>query len=740
MNQTVSAPTCLPDGHTRASLRELVEAIMAGWAEGAEPDASAALVEHPELVTDKSLVLDLAYEEFCLRQEAGQAPDPAAFCARFPTHRTSVRELIHAHQFLEDNPPPPFATPLPDWPAPGDRVGEYTLVRELGRGAFARVFLAREASIGDRAVALKITRGGPAEAHALGRLAHPNIVPIFSAQQDDVTGLSMLCMPFLGSATLNDVLDRAFPRADSPPPAKASVILEAVQSTARPEDPSISTGRPDAILEHGAYADGVVTLGIQLAEALAFLHARPVYHCDLKPSNILLCPDGRPLLLDFNLSADAGATMARQGGTIPYMAPEQLSALGSGSASRLPVDARADLFALGVILYELSTGQHPFGPVPLTLPVEELCSWLLGRQRTGIRPLRETNPKMSRAAGQWIERCLAFDPAGRPASAAILASGLRQYFARLARFRRWATGRSKWLLGVACVAFVVACLGGWAWSQRPPYSARQYQAGRAAFQAGDYQEAVEYFSRALAAEPGHRDSRLARAATRLMEAESLQGQAARLKINEALPEFEKLALDNPNDGLVLACLAYCHSRLKDHPVAIILYQQASAAGLESAALFNNQALSYLITHELDKAEASLAEALRLDPELQAAYYNRAMLAHQRWLSDPSTPFPGSALADVERAIQIGPHTAKLFADAGALYAAAAYPGQEKLARRAIELLGQAIAMGYEHAHLAADPFVSQLNADLTRIPGPIGGAATPAHSLRLINPITELPD
>ena len=86
----------------------------------------------------------------------------------------------------------------------------YRLVSELGRGAFGRVFLAHELAIGNRQVALKVALRGADEAVVLGKLRHPNIVPVYSVHWDDTTGLAAFCMPYLGRATLWDVLERAF--------------------------------------------------------------------------------------------------------------------------------------------------------------------------------------------------------------------------------------------------------------------------------------------------------------------------------------------------------------------------------------------------------------------------------------------------------------------------------------------------------------------------------------------------
>src|SRR5207253_10601572 len=130
----------------------------------------------------------------------------------------------------------------------------------------------------------------------------------------------------------------------------------------------------DSLLRGGTYVEGIVHLAAQVADALEYSHSQGVFHLDLKPSNVLLTPSGRPMLLDFNLAKDRECRGQLLGGTLPYMAPEQLRATAD-KASRererpeeADLDGRADVFALGVLLYELLAGQHPFGPVSLKEP------------------------------------------------------------------------------------------------------------------------------------------------------------------------------------------------------------------------------------------------------------------------------------------------------------------------------------------------------------------------------------
>ena len=212
-------------------------------------------------------------------------------------------------------------------------------------------------------------------------------------------------MPYLGSGTFADILDelrqqptlpdsgagllstrhrksstRAMRPGSSAPRercASGSEVAASGRGTVRDRGPAHRprSGRRAQLERIGGlgYVPAVLWLVARLADGLAHAHERGILHRDLKPANILLGDDGEPLLLDFNLAADtklrSHASAALVGGTLPYMAPEHLEALKDGR--RIP-DARSDLYSLGVILFELLTGRHPFpihtGPVREVLP------------------------------------------------------------------------------------------------------------------------------------------------------------------------------------------------------------------------------------------------------------------------------------------------------------------------------------------------------------------------------------
>jgi hypothetical protein len=299
-----------------------------------------------------------------------------------------VRALLRAHDtsgsFLE-NPAWAVAPELlrdPDEaPLAGTRIGPYHVQEEVGRGGMGVVYAARDERLG-RTVALKvlpreISRDARArerlarEARAAAALSHPAIATVYALEEID--GELFLASELVRGVTLRQALS-----AGRLPPARALEIL------------------------------------MQLAEALDAAHRAGIVHRDLKPENVLLTPDGRVKVVDFGIArtlspaGDGRLTLTGTAlGTPGYMAPEQLR----GDA----VDARADVFAFGVIAYELAAGEHPFGGSDPASLVERLES--------DTAPL--SRPIDPPALDRIVRHCLRGDPASRFASGSELLDALR---------------------------------------------------------------------------------------------------------------------------------------------------------------------------------------------------------------------------------------------------------------------------------------------------------------------------
>jgi len=486
-----------------AVLCELVRVDLEyGWMRGHPVPLEDYLARFPALQNDATLFRQAAFEECRLRRQAGETPSPDEYRRRFGIGNVSW--LSSPTPKPGKDTPGPGARPdaldgslraadprtadrvadaLRRLPEPGSDFAGFRLIRELGRGAFGRVYLARQGDLADRPVALKVSAALFGEPQALAQLQHTHVVPIYSAHQ--VGGLRAVCMPYFGATTLDDVLNDLQARAT--PPDSGAVLADTLTrcridpGTAPAEVPPVSP-RTAALqtLRGLGYIQAILWLGARLADGLAHAHERGIVHRDLKPANVLLTDEGQPMLLDFNLAADTknpcAAAAALAGGTLPYMAPEALEALCTGPQ---PADPRIDLYALGLILYELLTSRHPFpvrqGSVDEVLP-------LMAADRRGPPPrLRPWNPAVSPAAESIVVHCLEPDPARRYQEARHLLEDLQRQLddrplryahdpSHRERLAKWARRHPRLSSGTALAAvaalIIIGVIAGYAHRQR----------------------------------------------------------------------------------------------------------------------------------------------------------------------------------------------------------------------------------------------------------------------------------
>jgi serine/threonine protein kinase/Flp pilus assembly protein TadD len=327
-------------------------------------------------------------------------------------------------------------------PRAGDTFAGFRLVRELGRGSFGRVYLATQSELGERTVALKLSADLTGESRALAQLQHTNIMPVYSVHRDGV--FQAVCMPYFGSHTLADLITKCRAKHTLPVTGRDLVnTLRDLTSVTRPEAspadsfrglklsdsaPAPSGERVDAVFSRLArmtYTEAVCWLVARVADGLAHAHDRGILHRDVKPANVLLTDDGQPMLLDFGVAEDLKVRAAAGGpvgGTIPYMAPEHLDEIRSDLRS---ADHRSDLYSLGVILFELLTGRHPFrtpaGDVREELPalVAERSAW--------VPDVRAANPDVAADLEAIVRKCVAVKPADRYQSAEDLRDDLDRH-------------------------------------------------------------------------------------------------------------------------------------------------------------------------------------------------------------------------------------------------------------------------------------------------------------------------
>jgi serine/threonine protein kinase len=407
---------------------------------------------------DPSDAIELIYHEFCLAEADGLEPDPDAYLERFPAHRDRLTRLFGLHGGLTPAQLGLWIEPE-ELPRSGDEIGPYRLLRELGRGAFARVFLAEQADLDDRLVVLKIATRATPEPRLLGRVRHPHIVEVLDHGPTGDGSLHLLGMPFLGGATLSDVL-AALPTSSAR--RRGADLLAALDRAAAPEYRATMACPPArGQIAAGSYPRAIAWIVARLAEAIEHAHRRGVSHGDLKPSNVLLTAAGTPMLFDFNLALDWRArdeidALTDRGGTLAYMAPERLAALASPDEAAPPSAAsrhRADIYGLGLILAEaLGAGPLPTPGADATAGVASLrelaTRWASRRGAEDGPGFRELCDRAPAALRPILARCLAPNPADRYSRAGELAEDLDRFRDDRAPLHAqppgWTTELSRW--------------------------------------------------------------------------------------------------------------------------------------------------------------------------------------------------------------------------------------------------------------------------------------------------------
>ncbi|MFO0911045.1 MAG: serine/threonine-protein kinase [Isosphaeraceae bacterium] len=466
------------------------------------------------------LLADLA-ERVTARLEAGEPIDPEDFRSVDPSRAEEIVGLVAMLLELArvDRPADPSTTEAAH--APGRtplQLGDFRLIREVGRGGMGVVFEAEQVSLGRR-VAVKVLPAAATldqrtfqrfqlEAQAAALLSHPNIVPIYSVGV--AQGIPFYAMQFIEGSNLAEVVrelarveHRARRRAEADEGAAGAVVETGSESDDRPGSPSASTlavrllsgryvprgrdGRPGPRTEELSASDErpvpqgdrwrssrryvrtVAWLGIQAAHALQHAHEQGVIHRDIKPANLMLDVEGHVWVTDFGLAVvPVGSAHTRSGdapGTLRYMSPEQ------AEGGPTPVDHRTDVYSLGVTLYELLalrpavTGEHR----------GELLRRLIHEEP---QPLRGLNSAVPADLATIVAKAIARDPALRYPSAAQLADELERFLdgrpilARpigpVARFFRWCRSNPSTAALSACLLLTLTIgliVSAWGWNE-----------------------------------------------------------------------------------------------------------------------------------------------------------------------------------------------------------------------------------------------------------------------------------
>jgi WD40 repeat protein/serine/threonine protein kinase len=489
----------------------------------------------PSSGSRSEIVLALA-EEFIDRYRRGERPRLREYIDRHPELEADIREAFPAMAMME-NIALADESLADDEPASRERqrpenlqqLGDYRIVREVGRGGMGVVYEAEQVSLG-RHVALKVLprkmlldpkqrRRFEREAKAAAKLHHTNIVPVFGVGEHD--GLPYYVMQFIQGQGLDEVLHEVKRlQAGGPPPASPdrpgrsdlsaavvarSLVTGAFQPSGEPAASAAGWGSDPAADAAGSplsgssvslpgqtgvpgrtgsgrkptYWQSVARIGLQVAEALEYAHRQGVLHRDVKPSNLLLDLQGTVWVADFGLAkADDSENLTHTGdilGTLRYMPPEAFA----GRA-----DARGDVYALGLTLYELLALRPAY-------TVKDRHQLIKQVTEAEPPPLRKLRPEVPRDLETIVHKAIDRDPARRYQTAGELAADLQRFcddepirarrISPAERLGRWCR-RNPVLAGMAA-GILVLTLGGiggilWQWQKAERAAASEWEARR----------------------------------------------------------------------------------------------------------------------------------------------------------------------------------------------------------------------------------------------------------------------
>ncbi len=466
------------------------------------------------------------------------------------------------------------------------RLGDFEILREVGRGGMGIVYEARQVSL-NRNVALKVLSGvlglSPQavqrfrrEAEAAARLHHTNIVPIYAT--GEVDGTHYYAMELIQGPSLDQVIRAAClskeHRVADAPLKIADNTVETVAYAGEPIAPQHETPAwtSSTISSGSHYFDTVARVMADVSDALEYAHRQGIVHRDIKPANLLVSPDGKLSLNDFGLARvleEPGMTATGEMlGTPAYMSPEQIT------AGRTPLDHRTDIYSLGATLYELLTLQRPFTGDRR----DQVLAQILHKEP---KPLRRINKKVPIDLETICLKAMDKDPDRRYQTAGAMAEDLRRYVNRFAisarrigsigQIVKWCRRHPSAFAAIACTVTGVVLAGFFANRANEAEQQRLAEKGQSQrlMAAVERKHALE--NALIAATSGDLD----RANAAINEAEAQGASAAQVKVlrgqvayfhgdfKKALVELEEATKIDPTSASARGMLTLTYLHLGD---------------------------------------------------------------------------------------------------------------------------------------------------------------------------------
>jgi serine/threonine-protein kinase len=387
-------------------------------------------MNHLQAAPEHEPIDDLA-DDFLARYRRGERPPLTEYATANPQLAEEIRELFPTLVMLERLSPRMedlSADLAAAGPAAGvpQQLGEYRILREVGRGGMGIVYEAEQLSLG-RHVALKVLPAHAVltphlltrfqnEARVAARLHHTNIVPVFGVGEDQ--GIHFYAMQFIQGHSLDAVLEElrrlqesGAPLLDVPASSGSSLDGAATGCTSIRQRGDTSASYSTA---HGVFFRSVARMGLQVADALAYAHSQGVLHRDVKPSNLLLDAHGCVWVTDFGLAKQEGSELTKTGdvvGTLRYLAPERF---------RGTSDVRSDIYGLGVTLYELLAIRPAFDETDRVRLVHDIVH---------VDPVspRRLQGRVPRDLETIVLKAMAKEPPARYQTAEDIAADLRRF-------------------------------------------------------------------------------------------------------------------------------------------------------------------------------------------------------------------------------------------------------------------------------------------------------------------------